>query len=448
MTEQPVRASEQLIADYMRSTMRVGLPATLAQDVMRAVATTPQARRTWFSPIAPFAPAIAAVAAIALVVVAGSLLFAPRTVGPPAGPTPSPTITPEDARILTTAGDVIRIPALDGDGQFGTITIRRGEDKAGYEGFVPVTFEDVFFVELYVTYEPTRSTSEQYGEWEYAFSQDLDENGFEGGDQLERGVGFLGMEGQPGFASAPQPLLQGKRFGNEVLEGWLVLEIPARAADTPLYLVYGHGEWTNGIDTMTPDASALLRSAGPPVGVTAFDPNYVPPGSPGPMPSLYALPTPVPSPAATFEPAANAEADALFKETQTCTNAELGVTVTFPASYYTNQSALEVFAPCALFAPEPITPDLLNRELRNSLLAIAKYDDWLGGIEEPQVERIPIAGRPAWRLSWTEDQLSSGTIYLVPLTDDPYGPFVVSGAATDSAAAILERILVRLQFSD
>ena len=37
-----------------------------------------------------------------------------------------------------------------------------------------------------------------------------------------------------------------------MLEGWLVLELPAAFSDVDLYLVYGHAEWTDGIENMGP----------------------------------------------------------------------------------------------------------------------------------------------------------------------------------------------------
>ena len=445
-------SSEELVADYIRSSMRVELPDGLTDEVMRSVAAAPQARRSWFSALPPYAPALAAAVATALIIVVGLFLVAPRTIGPPPAPTPTPapTLSPEGARVLAEPGDVIRIPALDGQGQFGTITIERGAEKAGYEGFVPVAFGDVFFVEVYVKYEPERSTDEEYGEWEFAFAADANGNGFDDADILTLGVGFLGMEGQPGYESAPQPLLDGKRSGDDVLEGWLVIEIPAASADYDLHLVYGHGEWTDGIENMVPDSSALLRRPGEPVGVSAFDPDAFPEGSgsPVPMPSFYALPSPAPSPAATFEPVADAEADALFEETQVCTNAELAVAVTFPASWYTNE-AFEELPACNLFGPEPIDAELVFNGLAEPPpITVLARPEFFGGIEQPMVERIPIGDRIAWRVSFSEDQMSYGTSYLLPVGGDPYGPFLWSTALTDETVPVLERMLTRLQFDE
>ena len=451
MTGPPVSATEEQVADYVRSTMRVDPPQGLIDDVMRSVAAVPQERRTLFSAFGPVVPAIGAVAATALILVGGLFLFAPRNVGPAPDPTPTPapTLTPEDARDLSEPGDVIRIPALDSEGQFGTIVIERGEEKAGYDGFIPFAFEDVFFVELYVTYEPERPTDEEYGEWEFAFAVDLDGDGFGEGDELRRGVGFLGMEDQPGFESAPEPMLHGMRGGDEVLEGWLVLELPAAAAEFDLYLVYGHAEWTDGIGNMAADTSALLRLAGEPAGVTAFDPDQLGPddgSTPGPMPSLQSLPSPMPTPAATFEPQPDTHADGLFEETQECVNVESGVRVTFPAAWHTNQDA-EGWADCALFGPDPIDSDRLSTGFDElpPIRLLHVPASWSGGIEEPRFERLPVDDRIVWRLTYREDQGSSGTHYLVPLSDDQYGPFAWIIGLPDEARGVLDRILMRLE---
>jgi len=452
VTGRPVSRTEELVADYVRSTMRGDLPPALVDDVMRSVASLPQERRTWFSALGPFTPAIAAVAATAALLIAVGLVFlAPPNVGPPPDPTPTPvpTLTPESALVLTAPGDVIRIPALDEAGAFGTLTIRRAEEKGGYEDFVPVTFEDVFFVELYVTYEPERATEEEYGEWEFAYVIDLEGDGVDG-EQLQRGVGFLGMEGQPGYNSAPQPMLQGMRSGTDVLEGWLVLELPAAAADYDLYLAYGHGEWTDGIQNMVPDTFAHLRSPGDPIGITPFDPDAFPSpeGTPFPLPSLHVLPSPPPSAAATFEPSPDADADALFAETQRCEMADAGVTITFPGSWFTNETYEDIPA-CSFFGPEPIDAELIYNGLGDfPPVSFFEIPSWTGGAEPPQVERFPVGDRTVWRISYTEDQLSKGTHYLVPLADDPYGPLLRAVVGQPEPEAVVERMLLLLEFSE
>lgn len=440
---------DELVAEHVRSAMRVDPPLGLADEIIRAVTTLPQERRSLFVAMPALAPAM--VAAVAAALLALALVFsAPSNVGPPQPtPTPVPTLTAEADRVLTAAGDVIRIPAMDAEGAFGTITIERGDEKGGYENFSPVAFGDVFFLELHVIYEPHRVTAEQYGEWEFAFAVDTDRDGFDADDVLQRGVGFLGMEGQPGYESAPQPLLAGKRSGADRLEGWLVLELPADVSDWDVYLVYGHNEWTDGIGNLEPEASALLREPGEPVGVSAFDPDAFPSpeGTAFAMPSLHALPSELPEPLPTFEPVVDADADALFDEVQTCRNADLGTTLTYPASWHTNE-ATDDFPACSLFGPEPVDADAFLSGFADVPVLVRKLEAWQGGIELPLYERIPIAGRTAWRISFTEEQMSFGTNYLIPTTDDPYGPFLAVVGFTDEGRAVLERMLTRLEIGE
>ena len=182
--------------------------------------------------------------------------------------------------------------------------------------------------------------------------------------------------------------------------------------------------------------------------MTPFDPDPSIEGSPFPLPSFYGLPSPPPSPAATFEPAADAEIDALFDEVQTCTNDDLGVTVTYPASWYANE-LLEDFPACSLFGPEPIDTELIFSGLGDfPPVAFHEMESWAGGIEEPVIERLPIDDRIAWRISFTPDQQSTGTQYLIPLADDPYGPLLRAVAGQADGRAVLERMLLRLEFTD
>ncbi len=454
MTDQQMPAHEALVADYVRAAMRVEPPPDLPDAIMSAVAGERQARRSFLDAFSPVGIGVAMAGATAVAVLVSLVLFAPRDVGPaPVGTpeaTPLPTITPLDGRVLTEPGATVRIPAIDAAGAFGTISIERGAEKAGYEDFLPVAFQDVFFIELYVTYEPDRATDEQYGEWEFAFAVDTDADGFDPDDVLQRGVGLTGMDGQPGFDSAPEPLLAGRRAGEDVLEGWLVLELPASAAEWDVYLVYGHNEWTDGIQNLEPEASALLRGPGEPVGVTRFDPDAfpTPSGSPPPMPSLHALPSPVPSPLPTFEPIADADADALFAETRTCTNEDLGATITYPAGWQTNVDHAD-FPSCTFFDAETIDLDAaLSGFSRLPAVMIRAVPTWMGGIEEPLYERVTIGDRLGWRITFAPDQMSTGTNYLIPTGDDPYGPFVHGYAAEDGGRPVLERMLLRLVLED
>lgn len=447
-------STDEMVAEYVRSSMRVDPPAILNQEVMRAVAQVPQQRRGWFNALALPTPALAAVAAAALIIAVSAFLVGPRLVGPPAEPMPSPmpTLTAEADRVLTQPGDVIRIPALDSQGQFGTITIERGEERGSYPDYVPfmAMFEEsVFFIELHVTYELERPTLDAYGSGDFGYAVDAGEDGFDDRDLITQFLGYsvTGEELQTG----PQPRLRWPSAGSFSMSGWLVGELPERAAQYDIYLVQVAGFGPDDAGPLQGATPALLREPGEPVGVTTFDPDSLPPptGSPEPMPSFQALPTPLPAPAATFEAAADAEAEALFEETQTCTNAAVGATFTFPATWHTNE-AYEDLPACSFFGPEPIDAEVVLSGFAAEAppIQVSERPEFLAGIEQPVVERMPIAGRIAWRISYTADQHSSGTRYLIPLTEDPYGPFLSVGAGPDEALPILDRMLIRLQFSE
>jgi hypothetical protein len=193
------------------------------------------------------------------------------------------------------------------------------------------------------------------------------------------------------------------------------------------------------------------------VGVTAFDidafPSLDPDATPMPMPSRHVLPSPVPSTAPTFEPTPDADADALFADATTCTNEDAGVTVTYPAAWHTNEAGEDPLGfplpACALFSPEEIDTDVLLTGLSNQpYIATGRQPDWLGGIEPPTLARVPIGDRVAWHITYTEDQMSYGTTYMIQLTEDPYGPFLFAGALDDEMLPILERMLPLLQFAE
>lgn len=465
MTGRQMAPADEIVAEYVRASMRVDPPPSLVAEVMRAATATAQERRGWQSLFGPYTPAIVAVAAAALVLAVGTLIVAPRNVGP-AVPTseptatPAPTLTPENARVLTEPGDVIRIPAFDTQGQFGTITIERGDERAGYDGYMPmqgVFFTEIFFVELRVTYDPTRPADDAYGNVDFGYALDVDGDGLDADDPRTQWLG-VDVDGRP-LTTGPSPLLPSVSRGDDPIDGWLVVEIPANDADQVIYLVQlGADDPETG--NREPVASALLRDPGDPVGVTTVDPGTGPSGAVptgAPRPSFRVLPTPMPSPRTTFEPAEDPVADALFEETQTCTNPDFGLIVTFPASWYANDEATEFTPVCSMFGPDPIDMSVFDGQFVTAELppiVIRLAPEARLGIEEPVLERIPVGNRVAWRVSYTEDQSSYATTYLIPESDDPYGPFISievveqGYAARESLAAIAERMLLLLELED
>jgi hypothetical protein len=99
---------------------------------------------------------------------------------------------------------------------------------------------------------------------------------------------------------------------------------------------------------------------------------------------------------------------------------------------------------------DPIDTELIYNGLATEHPTISVIDrpEWTGGIEQPIVERVPIADRIAWRISFTPEQQSYGTTYLLPVTDDPYGPFVSMSGLDEELLGIVERMLIRLEFTE
>lgn len=437
--------------------MRVQLPVGLVDEVMRSAAAVPQARRTWISAFGPFTPAIAAVAATAAVIIAvGLVLVAPRTVGPPPEPTatPAPTLTPESALALTAPGDVVRIPAMDSQGQFGVITLERGEERASYPDYIPIAAiqaGEVFFVEVRVTYQLDRETSDAYGNIDFGFAVDADGDGLDGDDVIQQHLGYS-LEGVE-LETGPQPLLPFVNLGAQEMTGWIAFELPAAGAEYDVYLVQlAEVPDRPAASAFTAVASALLREPAEPVGVTSFDIDDLGafPEPSGELPDFQELPTPLPSPAATFEPVADADADALFTETQACAHST-GATVTFPAAWHTNE-AYEDLPACTWFAPEPMDTELIYEGLSNDgpPVLIVESDGWMGGANQPDIPRanitrVPIGDRVAWLVTY--DEYPSHT-YLIPLTDDAYGSFLRPMTGQAEFVAVLQRIVALLELPE
>lgn len=452
---------EEMVADYVRASMRVEVPDTLIAEVMRSAAATPQASRPWFHAFAPFVPAVAAVAATLLIAVVGLLITSPRPIGlgpdessAPPSPTPAPTLTPEDARTLTEPGDVIVIPATDSEGQFGTITIERGEERAAYPDFTPLAADlmrqEVFFIELHVRYDIHRPTDADYGDSVFGWAADGDGDGLDADDRIWQYVGAYDVDGQL-LETGPRPLLPAVVAGSQDASGWLALEVMASAADYDVYLVAFADE-----DAPPPadfpgfevQASALIRTPAEPVGLSG-SPSPAPSGGETPPPNFQRLPTPAPEALPTFQPLPDPAADELLADPETCHNDELAMTIAFPRGWHTNE-AYEDLPACTWFDSEPFDTELVYHGLteRFPVISFGLAPGWYGypidqpGVPEAQFARVPINGRLAWKVTF--ERLP--TEYLIPITEDPYGPFV--RVDTGDQLPVVERMLLRLEFSD
>jgi hypothetical protein len=326
---------EQSVTDYARSRLDVAIPPSLVGDIQRAVATAPSPRISRFSPLFM---ATTVAAAVAVLAVALMLIQGPSNIGPDPfssaepTPTPQPSLTPEGELSLTAPGDVVRIPAMDVQGRYGTITLERGNEVGGYEGNETPMFTDSYFVEVHFSYELDRAPDGTYGVDDWAVFEEV-------AGRANTYIAGLHIDG-PG---TPQPALPNVARGDDDIEGWLTFALDADAADSPMWLAYMDRtrpqpsvQPGQPLPSITPENEArahseiLLRQPGEPVGIT---PTWTPP--PGMEPPLIQ------------EPEAHAEADALFAETTTCAGTDAAYEIDLPASWFADPT-------CSVFGPAPV----------------------------------------------------------------------------------------------
>jgi len=243
-------------------------------------------------------------------------------------PTPAPTI--EEMVSLAGVGDTATINAVDVEGAWGTISIRRGEDTGGYATNAIDT--ESFIVEVWVQYELVRPTTATFGAEDWALAT--------ASDRLPVGRSFIPDPPPPPFTDWDlDPLLRG--FSAEalatdppVVSGWLYFEVPRTAKDEPLTLIYRPPGFPEAV-------SALLVRA--------------PADAPAPVPTATPDPTPAPlvyesRPGSPISVIVDSAADQLFIDPDTCTNPVAGYTVLYPDSWFTNTELGDVPA-CSWFSP-------------------------------------------------------------------------------------------------
>lgn len=292
----------------------------------------------------------------------------------------SPSVTPTPQSLLE-PGTSVEVEARDVDGQWGTITLVRGEDVGGFQMVSNFDLDldaadaremffqndpDAFYVMLQVTYTADRIPA-TYGAQDWllrapsgAFATPIDRGG----------------TAQDLMSDMP-----GSNF--EIVESsssTLVFPVPRSAANEPWTLVYR----TGGVAV----AELLVREPGEPLApVTSLVP-------PLPVPEGYVTRPDLPI-SVLFSPAA----DDLFSRPDTCTNPEAGYTVTFPDDWWTNTAIGDVPA-CSWFSPtffEVDDPLVVPEEVAIVMNVAAASAIGMPGQALPTPEIESIAGRPASR---------------------------------------------------
>lgn len=192
-------------------------------------------------------------------------------------------------------------------------------------------------------------------------------------------------------------------------------------------------------------------------------PSAAPPGSATPMPTSSAEPAASASPSASPSPSPfsvgeSQAADALFRRPDTCTNPDIGYTVTFPDDWYTN-TAIGEQAACAWFTPDYFEVDLPGEMPGEIWIRIGLFEGIFGYNMLTPTEsgdEVVIDGYPGHRAEYrTLDAIGdtdSGDLtyhYVVPF--DTAGPTLIAATGVDMAddyelaKAVLDRIMASME---
>lgn len=176
--------------------------------------------------------------------------------------------------------------------------------------------------------------------------------------------------------------------------------------------------------------------------------------SPSAEPSASASPSTAPTP---FPVRQSAEADALFADSDTCTNPESGYTVTFPDDWYTNTEIGEQSA-CSWFTPEFFEVDVTGEIPEEIWISIGLVEGTIGyNMLSPTIagEDVEIDGHAA---HWAEFRLleeigaDSDDLnyhYVIPLARA--GPALVATTNVqmaddyELAKAVLDRMMAPME---
>jgi hypothetical protein len=274
---------------------------------------------------------------IALAACTGPMPSDSPAISPSANPTPP-------GQTLLQPGSTVEIEARDVDGPWGTITLVRAEDVGGFRLVSNVDLDpnatdasamffendpEAFYLMLEVTYEANR-LPERYGsnDWLVRTSLGADANPIErGGIEQDLGVDLPGSNLRLGPSTAT-----------------LIVPVAREAAQGPMTLVYQ------------------------PRGVVAAEVAVRAPGEPPPPVASIVPPLPVPQgyetrPGLPITVLSSEAADDLFSRPDTCTNPDVGYTVTYPDEWWTNTAVGDVqacswFSPAFFEVPDPtVVPD-------------------------------------------------------------------------------------------
>lgn len=441
---------DEQIAAFVRQEVHAEPPADLVPSVLDAVDQAP-APRAWY---ASLLPALAGAAVVIIAVGAVFLVLRPWGVADPSpSPTSSPAVTPSatasptveptpsatpSANALLEPDDSVELPAVDPQGEWGTITIERGGDLGGWTD--AEVGSGSFIIELFIDYEARRLPDpEEFGlpDWSVRPTDpDADANGIFPIEPTRFDRYPTGFRPETPLGTYPGAI----DIFSTPTEGNIAFEIPRDAAGLDLELVY----WPSGLDE--PAATMPVRQSGePPEHVAMEEPR------PAPEPPGY-----VEHPDYAITVIESAEADDLFSRPDTCPNPVDGYSVTFPDDWYTNTETGDVPA-CSWFTPdffEITQPGETSDEIWISLGVIDGAIGYIGTTEVFSDEAVTIDGLEARRVEYNPNPNGDPEYrryhYVIQLEGALDGPNFVAGTDTDIAGdyelarAVLDRIMASL----
>ena len=167
-------------------------------------------------------------------------------------------------------------------------------------------------------------------------------------------------------------------------------------------------------------------------------------------PTATAEPTPSPPEASdgSFEPAANAEADALFLARDECQNLRDGYQLIYPDEWYTNTEFRDVAA-CSWFSPTTYEVDDFPALPEEIAISIEWAADRVSWADNPiRVLTGTVGGQNAVRVEFEDEYF-----YVVQLGPSPEeGPNLIARTAAHMGGdfelnkAVLDRLMLTIEF--
>jgi hypothetical protein len=195
--------------------------------------------------------------------------------------------------------------------------------------------------------------------------------------------------------------------------------------------------------TPTADATSSATPTQEPTQSPSEEPTQTPTESPSPSPTLVELP-------GGFTVHANAEADALFLDRDTCSNERDNYEVSFPDAWYTNTEigrnpACIWFSPTDYDVPDPtVVPDEIAITIEWSASDFGRND-----ADMVTQEDVVVGGQSASRVEWDDDTYW----YAIQLGPTPeQGPNLLVATSSEMGGdyelnkAVMDRMMATIEF--